>query len=695
MDELKNINVPPRVREGDVLSASWLNQAADCMRALHTRMTSISSPGGGELPSTSISSSGYYKDTKARPYDDEELPIFYHRDFELRLDPATGGEDSPYMVQMRGGRVRDYRGLNLDILSPDLAGGDGSPTSGSTSEGESAGWITLGPAEGCPEVYLVVETTSLGAVKNVKITQAPEEEVPWVPIDTGGTWAWDEEETQGSGETGPGTEGVVCVHVGSVKREEVNEVVRYYIEQHHLGPVELQVVNVAKLEIPGGSQENDGSDAGSKSPDPIGLFRERKGNAFFFKPLLEGEGMNLTDGHKVSFAIKRANYTPSGSGDSGGGGSAPMDGSGSEEDSTQRLGGVDAIDYDDKVEAPCIQQGAIKLSLAHCLPSAEGSYQPEGSGDSSGNVKGGVCSISFDEVIPAPGIDKGNIKVSLAQYSQEGESRPGGVKSIDYDPDIVAPTLEKGAIKLSLADAPAGGGSDDTPTTGGVCSFDIDPNAEGPSIDKGKIKMPLCSTEDGRSGAVRSIKYDSEVPAPKISQGDIFLAVADSLSMVLGGIREVEVAYLPSRSFPIMGSVSQESLNYIEKGKLHISVPLDTEPEPIPGSGSGSGSGSGGSGGSGGGGGSTGGGSTPEPGCSCPTYEFDSAYFSVSNAGNTRRVSLNPGAISNLVQEVVGEVQVQLNVTGLSEVTEYGTIHVSTAGAGSVSALSVDSTVSY
>ena len=83
-------------------------------------------------------------------------------------------------------------------------------------------------------------------------------------------------------------------------------------------------------------------------------------------------------------------------------------------------------------------------------------------------------------------------------------------------------------------------------------------------------------------------------------------------------------------------------------------------------------------------------GPTPAPTCNCDCveYTFDPAYFIVQD----HNVSLNTQAISGLVDEVLGEISVDVNVEGLVEHTEYGELKAS--GQGSAPG-GVDSRISY
>lgn len=79
-------------------------------------------------------------------------------------------------------------------------------------------------------------------------------------------------------------------------------------------------------------------------------------------------------------------------------------------------------------------------------------------------------------------------------------------------------------------------------------------------------------------------------------------------------------------------------------------------------------------------------------------YEFDPEFFAVTETGNgARRVSLKMSRINSMVDEVVNELEVQVNVTGIIECTADGTLRVAnTTTAGRLTdSTHVDSFISY
>lgn len=208
---------------------------------------------------------------------------------------------------------------------------------------------------------------------------------------------------------------------------------------------------------------------------------------------------------------------------------------------------------------------------------------------------------------------------------------------------------------------------------------DDDPFAPAQRVADYTPEGPTCfykvpEVED-RPGCINAVVHDTEAEEPYVEDGRVVLPVADSRLGVLGAVRSVEVEY---------GSESRD--NYIDAGKLHLSIPTS-------GGSGGSGSQSGGGGGgsqSGGGGGTTGGGS-----CNCPSYEFDAEWFTVTvKSDGTQVVSLRADALDALASEVVSELEVEVSASGIAEATTHGNIRVASTGSGSVAALNVETNVS-
>ncbi|MDO5450490.1 MAG: hypothetical protein Q4F30_06345 [Akkermansia sp.] len=183
---------------------------------------------------------------------------------------------------------------------------------------------------------------------------------------------------------------------------------------------------------------------------------------------------------------------------------------------------------------------------------------------------------------------------------------------------------------------------------------------------------------DSRLGGVQDIRYNDVNVQPHIRSGTIDIPTADTRQRhATGVIGGVTVEY------------SETGGSYIEDGIIH--VVLRTDGGSVPGSGSGSVPGP--TPGPGSGSGSPDPDNptpTPTPGCNCNCveYTFDPAYFIVQD----HNVSLNAQAISDLVDEVLGEISVDVNVEGLVEHTEYGELKAS--GQGSAPG-GVDSRISY
>ncbi len=211
---------------------------------------------------------------------------------------------------------------------------------------------------------------------------------------------------------------------------------------------------------------------------------------------------------------------------------------------------------------------------------------------------------------------------------------------------------------------------------------DDDPFAPAQRVADYTPEGPTCfykvpEVED-RPGCINAVVHDTEAEEPYVEDGRVVLPVADSRLGVLGAVRSVEVEY---------GSESRD--NYIDAGKLHLSIPTSGGSGGSQSGGGGSQSGGGGSQ-SGGGGGTTGGGS-----CTCPSYEFDAEWFTVTvKSDGTQVVSLRADALDALASEVVSELEVEVEVSGIAEATTHGNILVASTGSGSVAALNVETNVS-
>ncbi len=244
---------PDPVREGDVLSADWLNRSLDCLKALAKSGASSSSSASSSIRYTA----GPGRDTKARPYNEEDMPTFIHRDFELRILRRDDAADPlPPLVQVHDGRVLDYRGACVHLVSEG---------SGCTPDC----WVDVAPlpTEGELSVYLLISRTATGAVSGLRISTVPEADVPPDPVLP---------ESVSSG-----AEALSCISVGKVSSAVINDLRRFYIEQSHIGPVALQAPEVARL---------------ASNSSALSLFRNRIHNTFFFKGLRAEEGISLSDG---------------------------------------------------------------------------------------------------------------------------------------------------------------------------------------------------------------------------------------------------------------------------------------------------------------------------------------------------------------------------------------------------------------
>lgn len=546
--------LPDKVREGDELSARWLNQSVDFIKELASFHEDSSK--NGDLPITSTGVSTLNRDTRAREANElDDIPTFTHTDFQVRIKPkhhCQVKDDGSYtkIIQVHNGYVIDYHGQKKELIKNE---------DGSEEASGDADWQDFEKLQESPvEVYLLVKQDSDGAITEISLSpEKPEEEKYWEPKDG--------KESDGFGSGGGGEiggKGLLCLHLATVKTEVVEELRRIYITQHHTGPVELQVVNVAKFVASEGEEDGGGTPGGSVSGSgeetsnkPIGLFRERKVNAFYFKRVKaeDKEGIIIKDGGDITYSLHKAHYVPKGGESSG---SCSEIDSGGEDD--YPLGGVLSIDYDFAVQAPCIKKGAVLLSLANYSPEDESeSSSEDGEVESPTKGSGGIRKVDYDVNVKAPRINEGAIKLSLAHFTpgeddggtggdgtetDESSDGSGGIKSIAFAENIKAPAIEHGAIKIPLADTK----DESAGVTGGISGINIS-----------FVDIECCSCEQDRNGSGRGFRS------------------------ALGG------------------SADPEFGGYIEKGVIYLTLPMPVAAGCGIGSGCGSGSDSGSGSGSG------------------------------------------------------------------------------------------------
>lgn len=81
--------------------------------------------------------------------------------------------------------------------------------------------------------------------------------------------------------------------------------------------------------------------------------------------------------------------------------------------------------------------------------------------------------------------------------------------------------------------------------------------------------------------------------------------------------------------------------------------------------------------------------------CECPEYEFDEEWFTVTEKNGKTEVSINESKVQEVAENIVQNIEMQVNVTGLSEVTAYGTLTVTATGSGTVDRGEIKSTIQY
>lgn len=176
------------------------------------------------------------------------------------------------------------------------------------------------------------------------------------------------------------------------------------------------------------------------------------------------------------------------------------------------------------------------------------------------------------------------------------------------------------------------------------------------------IELERADMDGGNKqlGGIEDFSLTDTHHLPHLSNGHALLPYADTVKNAIGALAGVNVSYEPLSTF-------SSANNRIERGILYLTVPIGSN-----GGGSGSGSVSGSS-------------------CGCVNYQFDPTWFTIN--GST--VTFNEEAINSLVQEVVDEIKVEVQASGILESNAYGTLKVNTSAEQPIDSISVDSTLSY
>lgn len=392
----RNIPKPPeRVREGQIVSARWMNRVVECLDALVKESGGVA--GSGARSSSSIDSKGLIRNTKFRAPEEVELPVYCKDDFKLRIKPKQfckvdkeGNWDK--VLQVREGHIIDYRGMDqLVPMSEEDGSGedeeeeqqqedadgkeDAEDEGGEDAEGGGkpqlecgADWHDMGTiGSEAVTVYCIIKQDCHGEVTEAYFSNESEGYKPWGFKTKAEAEAYEkakaeaeaegrsEIDTHGDNHISDGS-GIVSVLIGQAHCEVVNDEgeKHYYIEQNHSGRIELQVVEVQ----PFTPILSDGSADGSAGGDiePLCLFLERDVNLFIFKGLYNQEGITLSDGLNIGIGLEYAND-----------GLVAQSDANASETGDQMLGGVNFIKYNSLNSAPHIRHGVVDIPTADTL----------------------------------------------------------------------------------------------------------------------------------------------------------------------------------------------------------------------------------------------------------------------------------------------------------------------------------------
>lgn len=395
----RNIPKPPeRVREGQIVSARWMNRVVECLDALVKESGGVA--GSGARSSSSIDSKGLIRNTKFRAPEEVELPVYCKDDFKLRIKPKQfcevdkeGNWDK--VLQVREGHIIDYRGMDqLVPMSEEDGSGeeedeeeeqqqqedadgkeDAEDEGGEDAEGGGkpqlecgADWHDMGTIGSMPvTVYCIIKQDCHGEVTEAYFSNVSEGYKPWGFKTKAEAEAYEkakaeaeaegrsEIDTHGDNHISDGS-GIVSVLIGQAHCEVVNDEgeKHYYIEQNHSGRIELQVVEVqpfTPILSDGSADALYGGDGGSV--EPLCLFLERDVNLFIFKGLYNKDGITLTDGADIGIGLEYANDGMTAKSDANAAATGDY-----------QLGGVTSIKYNSINSAPHVRFGVIDVPTA-------------------------------------------------------------------------------------------------------------------------------------------------------------------------------------------------------------------------------------------------------------------------------------------------------------------------------------------
>lgn len=244
------MKIPDKVRAGDKLSARWLNQMIDCLTEF-SKATGIEGA-SGQSRSTIKYAGGLAKDTKYRDLGGNDFPLFIEKGFELRLKPEHlclgddgSGEESEEgykkILQVRSGLIVDYRGNSYPVPFRNSGSGE----YGSNDQPVLTTWVDMFEISETPQsVYCIIRLDGEGDVVDADFALAPEPYQSWQDSSVG----------------------VISVLIGHAYCGVVEEETHFYIDQVHIGAIELQVCSHNQEGSGSGSYgSGSGSEAGSEA----------------------------------------------------------------------------------------------------------------------------------------------------------------------------------------------------------------------------------------------------------------------------------------------------------------------------------------------------------------------------------------------------------------------------------------------
>lgn len=262
--------LPRKVKAGEIVSAAWLNSLVDYLGYLNQQQTrrrvlrgvgyTVSeSPGGTSLT------------IDRQPYTrvcEEELDLLSQTDFAVRIKPKAlcdvdGDGNWKKTLQVHCGTVTDHNGHDVEVSALESEEEGGTPATPPPAAGDSGGnaawdaedWVDVGELEQGKETRVYVRLTRNGSVPETAVFAT---------------------------ERGEGTDDVYIL-IGTAQAEKVEEAVRYYITQNHLGTIELGGEGGASLpfDVTVAASRKKEKEGGDESDESLGYYINVAGGRVF------------------------------------------------------------------------------------------------------------------------------------------------------------------------------------------------------------------------------------------------------------------------------------------------------------------------------------------------------------------------------------------------------------------------------